>query len=100
MFVHVHIFFLQLVKEFAQCKSFLHNPNPAGPLTANATIAEFTIDFSETGTNARRNEEIMMAHFVRYLREVEGNTILLKNFGKKNSCQKISISINIKHVVV
>ena len=70
-------FLWQLIKAFPQCKNVLLAARRE-PLTAGALINSMKAEFSEEGASSRRQEEQIFQHFVRYLREVQGNEINLK----------------------
>ena len=61
-----------MVKEFPKVKSLLIGSDQQQKTTAAVVIASFETKFSDEGSNARIHEETIMAHFVRYLRKVEG----------------------------
>ena len=69
---------LQLIQEFPQCRSLLLETTPTGPLMANDVKQCFTTLFSEEGSNSRVHEEVMYGHFIRYLREIEGKSVVVK----------------------
>ncbi|XP_022094959.1 uncharacterized protein LOC110981598 [Acanthaster planci] len=63
---------LSLMRTFPQCIRLLHNNVPPPALTSKTIISSFEAIFSESGTGIRGKEEMMMGHFVKYVREVEG----------------------------